>query len=148
MPSYKPVFALAAILLGAGCGSAEVRPEAPKDCDGGNVQDCRAQCQQNVPRACYRLGWFTEEGEGGVAKNAKEAVKLYDQACAGNMAVSCRALGIMYARGADDIAQDRKRSREYFQKACDLGLTVVCPPPDKNKGQATVVQRAAPAGGN
>ena len=147
MPSYKPVFALAAILLGAGCGSAEVRPESPKDCDGGNVQDCRAQCQQNVARACYRLGWFTEEGEGGVAKNAKEAVRLYDQACAGKMAVSCRALGIVYARGATDVPQDRKRSRDYFQKACDLGLTAVCPPPEKGKtAEPFVVQRAPAAG--
>jgi TPR repeat protein len=136
MPSYRPVVALAVLLFSAGCGSAMARPESPKDCDGGNVQDCKAQCQGSVARACYRLAWFTEEGENGVAKNPKEAVRLYDQACQAKMAVACRALGIVYARGADDVEPNRKRSREYFQQACDLGIPEVCPPPEKQKGQA------------
>jgi TPR repeat protein len=136
MRLYTRFGALGVMLLAAGCGSAMARPEAPKDCDGGNVQDCKAQCQSGQARACYRLGWFTEEGEAGVAKNPREAVRLYDQACKAKMAVACRALGIVYARGADDIDPNRKLSREYFQQACDLGIPEVCPPPEKQKGQA------------
>jgi TPR repeat protein len=150
MPSHKPVLAIAAIVLGAvGCGPAMARPEAPKDCDGGNVQDCRAQCDSNVPRACYRLGWFTEEGEAGVSRSPKEAVRLYEKSCQAGMAVACRALGTVYAKGTDDISADRKRSREYFQKACDLGIPEVCPPPEKQrpKGGAPAAGGEAQAGG-
>jgi TPR repeat protein len=112
------------------------RPESPKDCDGGNVQDCKAQCDQNIARACYRLGWFTELGEAGTSGGARGAIKLYDQACSAGMAVACRALGTVYANGTEDINADRRKSREYFQKACDLGIPEVCPPPEKEKKRA------------
>jgi hypothetical protein len=145
MRCTKPVLALAALLLATGCGSAMARPESPKDCDGGNVKDCQSQCQGGVGRACYRLAWFTEEGESGVSKNPKEAVRLYDQACQAKMAVACRALGIIYARGADDVEPNRKRSREYFQQACTLGIPEVCPPPEKKQGGSAPPPQGAQA---
>jgi TPR repeat protein len=132
MLSYKPVLGFAAVVWLAGCGPPYARPEpAHKDCDGGYADDCKAQCDSNVPRACYRLAWFTERGAAGVKQNGKQSVKLYDRACQAKMAVACRALGELYARGVDGVEKSKKRSRHYYQQACDLGMPEVCPPPEE-----------------
>jgi TPR repeat protein len=136
MWSYKPVLGFAAVVWLAGCGPPYARPEpSQKGCDGGYADDCKAQCDQNVPRACYRLGWFTERGNAGVKQNGKRAVELYDRACQAKMAVACRALGELYARGVDGVEKSKRRSRHYYQLACDLGMPEVCPPPEEEEAE-------------
>ncbi len=111
-------------LLAAGCGPS-VGMLPAKTCAGGNVKDCRARCDGGEGEACYRLGWFYEEGEV-FDGNMKKAVKLYDRACDANWAVACRALGILYWQG-EDVERNAKKAVAYYQKACGLGLPEACP---------------------
>lgn len=115
---------LALPLFAAGC-SREVALRPAKTCDGGNVDKCREACDQNEGRACYRLGWFYEQGLG-VDHNDKKAIELYERSCQANWAVACRALGIIYWRG-DEVKRSRKKAVEYYQKACTLGIAEACP---------------------
>src|SRR5262245_61924652 len=105
--------------------SREVALRPGKTCDGGNIQECRSACDQNQGRACYRLGWFYEQGVE-VGQSSKKAIELYDRACQANWAVACRALGMIYWRG-DDVKRNRRRAVEYYQRACKLGLAEACP---------------------
>ncbi len=126
MRSFGIGFALFALVLGAvACGPGVVQLKPAQSCDGGKIDDCRARCDQNQGRACYRLGWFYEEGEV-VAENFNQALKLYDQACDANWAIACRALGEIYWYGRKR-KRDRKKGISYFTKACGLGLDVACP---------------------
>jgi TPR repeat protein len=150
MVSFRSVYALAAITLLAfvvGCSSSVKRLPA-KVCDSSNLKDCETQCGQNIPRACYRLGWYNERGRG-LPKNVKKAVKLYDQACQGSMAVACRALGMIYARGDIGIERNKtnkEKARDYFAKACELGLAAACPT-EQEKAREAAKKRAAAARG-
>lgn len=148
MLSWKPLFALgAAAVLCAACGPPQVRPESPTNCDSGNAKDCRSLCQNQQPRACYRLGWFTERGDAGVKQSGKKAVELYEKACSAKMAVACRALGVLYKNGTDDVNRSKKRSRHYFQMACDLGMSEVCPPPEAKKERSSGSSSSSSSGG-
>lgn len=127
--AYLATF-VGALSIGAvttGCTN-EVALMPAKTCDGGNIEQCRASCDQNQGRACYRLGWFYEEGRG-VAQNHNKAVELYQKACEANMAIACRGLGIMYWRG-QDVKRSRKKAITFYQKACGLGLPEACPTPE------------------
>ena len=126
MRSFGSWVALFALILGAlACGPGVVQLKPAQSCDGGKIDDCRARCDQNQGRACYRLGWFYEEGEV-VAENFNQALKLYDRACDANWAIACRALGEIYWNGKKR-KRDRKKGISYFTKACSLGLDVACP---------------------
>ncbi len=115
---------LVAVCLGA-CGPGTTQLKVAKTCDGGNLKECKSRCDSGEPRACYRLGWFFEQGQAR-PKNAKQAVKLYKQACDAKMAIACRALAIVYKRG--EIApKSRKNYVYYSDRACRLGLTLACP---------------------
>ncbi len=118
---------LAGLLFSAGC-SSKVALRPAKSCDGGNIEMCRESCDQNQARACYRLGWFYEEGEG-VKQSHNKAVELYGRACDANMAIACRGLGIMYWRGKA-VKRSRKKAITFYQKACGLGLPEACPTPE------------------
>jgi hypothetical protein len=118
---------LAGLLLSAGC-SSQVALRPGKSCDSGNVDVCRESCDQNQARACYRLGWFYEEGQG-VKQSHNKAVELYERACDANMAIACRGLGIMYWRG-EAVKRSRKKAIAFYQKACGLGLPEACPTPE------------------
>jgi Sel1 repeat-containing protein len=115
---------LALPLFCASC-TREVALRPGKTCDGGNVEKCKEACDQNQGRACYRLGWFYEEGLG-VKQNRKKAVEHYERACQAKWAVACRALGMMYWRG-DEVKRNRRTGLDYYQRACDLGLAEACP---------------------
>ncbi len=126
---------LAGLLLSAFCVGAfatgctsEVALRPAKTCDGGNIDQCRSACDQNQGRACYRLAWFYEEGQG-VGQSTKKAVELYQKACDANMAIACRGLGIMYWRG-ENVKRKRKKAITFYQKACGLGLSEACPTPE------------------
>lgn len=112
------------VLTAAACGPA-VGMLPAKTCEGGNVKDCRARCDQSHGESCYRLGWFYEEGEV-FEENMNKAIKLYQRACDTNWAVACRALGILYWEG-EDVKRNAKKAVKYYQKACDLGLPEACP---------------------
>ena len=80
----RTVGVLAASLLAMAslaCGPPQVRLPTPSaNCDATKIDDCRARCDNNQPRACYRLGWFYEDGEN-VPKSFNQALKLYERAC-------------------------------------------------------------------
>jgi TPR repeat protein len=134
------------LLAVAGCGPREVALRPAKTCDGGNLDACRQGCDQNEGRACYRLGWFYDEGQG-VDQSKKRAIDLYDRACAANFAVACRALGNLYFTGDDDVKRDRKRGVAYLQKACGLGLGEACPTADMlAKAEGRSKKGAGPSG--
>jgi TPR repeat protein len=115
--------ALALVISACGGGAVTLRPGAT--CDGGNVKDCRTRCDQNEGRACYRLGWYHEEGVG-VGHDIDKAISLYDRACTANYAVACRALGIVYWQG-EEVDRRPKKAIAYYQKACALGISEACP---------------------
>jgi len=115
-----------ALALGVACGPPAVQLRPAETCDSGNLDDCRNRCEKNESRACYRLGWFTEEGQG-VKPNRRRALELYDKACTSSYAVACRALGMVYEHGDDDLEPNKKKSEEYYAKACGLGLESACP---------------------
>jgi len=134
MPRTRSRIWLAGLISAATVGTVatgctnEVALRPAKTCDGGNIEQCRASCDQNQARACYRLGWFYEEGQG-VKQNHSKAVELYQKACEANMAIACRGLGIMYWRG-EDVKRARKKAITFYQKACGLGLPEACPTPE------------------
>lgn len=113
-------------LAAVACGPPRVALVPARTCDGGNLEDCEQRCGQNEHRACYRLGWFKEEGQG-VEANLEEAMDLYERACDASYAVACRALAIIYERGDIDVEKDTDKAEEYYAKACGLGLESACP---------------------
>ncbi|MBI4704275.1 MAG: sel1 repeat family protein [Deltaproteobacteria bacterium] len=126
MVAYRGFIAAAGLWLVTACGPANVQLVKAQDCDGGNLKDCRERCDQNVPRACYRLGWFHERGQG-VARDIRSAVSLYQKACDAGMAISCRALAIIYARGGDEVPADKRKAAQYYEEACKGGVLAACP---------------------
>jgi len=112
------------LLVATGCSPAIVQLRPAKGCDGGNLEDCQTQCAGNLPRACYRLGWFYEEGQQ-VEENVSTAIDRYQQACDANWPKACRALGILYSTGKK-VDPNREKAISYHQKACDLGLESSC----------------------
>lgn len=134
----KSVLACWALLFATACGPAAVELRPAKTCDGGNLEDCRARCNENVGRACYRLGWFYEE-DHEVDGSMKTAVDLYHQACSAKFAPACRALGMIHWEGKG-VKQNFFKAIEYFKIACDLGQPEACPDDDmlrvanRNKG--------------
>lgn len=116
------------LLLATACGPAAVELRPAKTCDGGNLEDCRAKCDQNQGRACYRLGWFYEE-DHEVKGSMKQAIDLYHQACSAKFAVACRALGMLHWEGKG-VKKNPFKAIEYFKIACDLGLPEACPDDD------------------
>lgn len=114
--------------LGAlGCSSSvALRPA--KTCDGGNVDECKQACDQGQGRACYRLGWFYEEGQG-IRRSTQSAVDSYEKACSANWAIACRALGILYWEG-EHVKRSKPKAIEYFNKACGMGVPEACPSED------------------
>ena len=125
-----------ALALAGACGPPAVQLRPAKTCDSGSIEDCRSRCDKNESRACYRLGWFTEEGQG-VKPSLRRALELYDKACTSSYAVACRALAMVYEHGDDDLEPNKKKSEEYYARACGLGLKEACivkvynPPPAK-----------------
>jgi len=128
----RGLFALVIGMAAVACGPPSYKlPPKAASCDGDNLDQCKDQCSQGgQSRACYRLGWFYEAGEGqAVAESVPKAVKLYDQACDSDYAVACGALGQLYWDGVK-VDRKPKKAIEYFSKACRLGLTAACPTPD------------------
>jgi TPR repeat protein len=117
------------VLSACGPGAVELRPS--KSCDGGNLEACASACDQNVGRACYRLGWFYEE-DRDVKGSMTRALEYYDKACNANFAVACRALGILYWNG-ERLDRNRNKGIAYFDKACGLGLPEACPTDDMRR---------------
>ncbi len=148
MLSCKPMLALVAVSLAlcAACGPAQVELRPAQGCDGGDLQDCRTRCEQNEARACYRLGWFYEQGQE-VPRRLGKAVKLYEQACNAGMAVACRALAEIYARGDDAVQRDRERAVFYYDKACALGLEIACLTDKEKKALLRKGKKRKPKGG-
>ena len=110
-------------LLACGPGMVEVR--SGESCDGVNLEACKQQCDEGVPRACYRLGWFYEVGHE-VSESPKKAIELYQKACDAGWAVACRALGNVY--WYDEVVERQpKKAVGYYQKACELGIAGACP---------------------
>jgi TPR repeat protein len=65
-------------------------------------------------------------GEGGLGKDPKRAVELYQKACDGDEMSGCSNLGVRYANGEGGLAKDRKRARELFSEACRGGEEQDC----------------------
>ncbi len=62
------------------CGAPQVHlPKPSANCDSTKIKDCRERCDNNEGRACYRLGWFYEDGENG-PKDMNYAIKPYHRA--------------------------------------------------------------------
>lgn len=112
------------LLAASACGPAVVQLRPAQACDGGNLQDCQTKCDGNQPRACYRLGWFYEEGQQ-VNQNVATAIRHYQSACDAQWPKACRALGILYGTG-EKVDPNREKSITYHQQACDLGLESSC----------------------
>lgn len=117
-----------ALVVGAllvGCGPSMVEVRGSQTCDGVNLEACRQQCDEGVPRACYRLAWFYEVGHE-VKKSPKTAVELYQKACDAGWAVACRALGNLYWFD-ETVDRQPKKAVTFYQRACELGIAAACP---------------------
>ena len=139
----------------AACGNAAIHTANNPTCDGGNLKDCDSRCGSGEARACYRLGWFHEQGDE-VPRNVKKALELYVKACDGHMFVACRALGFLYGGGGEDVGVEpnKKLAADYYARACAGGITAACYTPPtmvsgsepKSGGGSTPPPPVAPPG--
>ena len=113
------------VLAGCGPGNVQLRPGQSCDSSPEGLQLCRSQCDAGQMRACYRLGWFYENGVD-VSEDMETAVDYYHKACLEGFAVACRAIGMMLWTG-DRVVMNRRKAIAYYRRACGLGLPEACP---------------------
>jgi|SRR5579871_1099821 len=98
--------------------------EPPPKRSAASVRHGRAACDAGDDAECVRLGEHLVTAyysfDGGRARDAADALALFNKACARNDAAGCRQVGWMYYEGLA-VAKDWTRARELFRRACDAG---------------------------
>ena len=69
------------------------------------------------------LGTAYLSGEGGLAKNERKAVELYQKAADLGDSEGTADLGYMYEHGAGGLTVDRDKAIELYRKSDQLGST-------------------------
>ena len=67
------------------------------------------------------LGFFYETGRGGLAKDDREAARLYKLAADQGNAGGQNNLGVFYARGRGGLAKDDREAARLYKLAADQG---------------------------
>ncbi len=93
-------------------------------CDPANIDECRAQCDQDEPTSCAHLARALKQGLG-IASDATAAAQTYEHACQLDHAGACSELGILAAQGHGMEKNDAK-AVEMFERACQLGEANGC----------------------
>lgn len=80
----------------------------------------RQAAELGEPRAMLRLGEDYRDGDGGVAKDEKEAVRWFRMAADAGNPPGMVFLGAMYLMG-DGVSASDQEAVQWFQKAADAG---------------------------
>ena len=84
----------------------------------------RRHVENDVPEALSKLGEAYLEGDFGLKKSGKKAVRLYRRAADAGHVEAMVDLGRLYDSGNGDerpVRLDRTKALEWFQKAADTG---------------------------
>jgi TPR repeat protein len=80
------------------------------------------------------------KGKGGITKDERRAIELFQKACDGGSMSACNNLGVAWEQGQGGFVKDDKRAVELYQKACDGGDARGC----ANFGWRLVVGQGIP----
>ncbi|WP_288378548.1 tetratricopeptide repeat protein [uncultured Acinetobacter sp.] len=72
-------------------------------------------------QAIYNLGFMTELGQG-TSKDAKKALRYYEEASNKSYSVATYRLAQIYSIGDLGVAKDAQKSRQYLEKASNAGF--------------------------
>jgi len=75
-------------------------------------------CDDEDGDSCYRVGWLTEAGKGGIEKNATAAVTHYETSCKLDAPVGCNGLANMRYAGSG-TKEDKPAALDLYKKACE-----------------------------
>lgn len=80
----------------------------------------RKGAEKNIPVCLHNLAVFTEEGKGGVKKDAEQAVKLYYRAAVTGFPPSQVSLAVRYREGRG-VEKDAQAALAWFERAMQNG---------------------------
>jgi TPR repeat protein len=86
-----------------------------------NVFACRA----GDGGGCNYVGRASDEGWGGLAKDAGRAARYYELACEAGHALGCSNLGVSHQAG-DGVPVDLRRAVDLYAQACAAGAKPGC----------------------
>ena len=91
----------------------------------GEPASCRkaASEQSSSPDDITRMGQCYEKGEGGMSRDIKKAVELYQRASDMGNADAMFSLGTIYENGKEGVPKDVMKAVELYQRASDMGNT-------------------------
>lgn len=91
--------------------------------DGASaVRYLERHCSDGVSSAQSALGWVYRWGGGGIRKDVKRAMELWEKAVdSGKDAEACNGLGLLYHHGRGDVKVDGRRAQEYYEMSVDQG---------------------------
>lgn len=86
------------------------------------VRYLERHCSDGVSSAQSALGWVYRWGGGGVRKDVKRAIELWEKAVeSGKDAEACNGLGLLYHHGRGNVKVDGKRAQEYYEMSVGQG---------------------------
>lgn len=84
------------------------------------IQYLQRHCKEGVSSAQSALGWVYRWGGGGVKKDVRRAIEVWEQAVEnGKDAEACNGLGLLFHHGREEVKVDGKRARKYYEMAVD-----------------------------
>lgn len=118
------------LLLTVVVWAGDILDKADRLYDEGNPKEAlglyEQACDQNIPKACYRLG-FIYENKQKVKQDFKKAFALYQRACESGSARGCYKVAVCYDTGGIvKQKQDFNIAETYYKKSCDGGFGLAC----------------------
>lgn len=91
--------------------------------DGASaVRYLERHCSDGVSSAQSALGWVYRWGGGGIRKDVKRAMELWEKAVkSGKDAEACNGLGLLYHHGRGNVQLDGKRAQVYYEMGVEQG---------------------------
>jgi len=89
--------------------------------DEETVRLLQRDADQGNANAQVRLGYFYENGRGGLAKDDRKAARLYELAADQGNAAARNNLGVLYRDGGGGLTKDDREALRLFKLAADQG---------------------------
>ena len=89
--------------------------------DEETVRLLQRDADQGNANAQVRLGYFYENGRGGLAKDDRKAARLYKLAADQGNAAARNNLGVLYRDGGGGLTKDDREALRLFKLAADQG---------------------------
>ena len=89
--------------------------------DEETVRLLQRDADQGNANAQVRLGYFYENGRGGLAKDDRKAARLYKLAVDQGNAAARNNLGVLYRDGGGGLTKDDREALRLFKLAADQG---------------------------